>query len=1234
MIQRLYGHVSLAARCAPFVGMLALLLVVGCGDNLPARQGSSNGESDAATGDADGSGGTSGAGPDGAAGDGGAGVAGRDGGAGTGGTGAAGTDGGVIDTGVDAVPEGGLAGTSGAGGVGGAGGMGGEGGVDAGAPEAGPPDAGAPDGAGGGTGGIDGGVDGTAGAGGAGGTSIGPVGCDGTDCTLPGGKLGICLNDLCGACATDAICHDVYGAAFLCIGGACVTGGCHTNTDCLGGQLCDTTANTCVACNDDTSCVTAFGADHLCVAGACAAGNCRSGADCGGGFVCDTTTSFCGPCASDNACLSSYGSGHLCVGSQCVVGDCRTASNCSDGRVCNGNTCTDCSTDQSCAGQYGAGHLCVSGGCVAGECRTASDCDPGQLCDATFTCTGCSSDNACLSGYGANHLCVSGLCVAGDCRTTADCGGGRICNTATFTCSACSTDSSCVTNYGADHLCVGGNCISGTCRAATDCSAGEVCDANTFTCTTCPSDAACLAGYGPDHLCLAGACAVGQCRSSPECANGGLCDTSSHQCRTCSTDPECVAGYGMNHLCVGGACVSGTCHTTAECGGGQICNPTTFSCEACANDAACVSAYGAGHLCEANVCIVGTCRASADCGGGKLCDTPTHACVTCANDSACQGDASYGTSTFCLAGACTPGDCRDTNDCPSGQLCGTSAANTCGACGTDAQCTGDSTYGSGNICFQGICQQGDCHGTSADCTGGSGGLVCGAVAANRCGACASDQQCQEDPTYGSSTICNTAPATATTGQCVSAACSVSGACPANGGDFCCSSLCVPGNCCADTDCLGNPAFGVGYACVNNHCTGCSAATGNKYLVDPVNGNDATATGSGLIGSVTNANCSFKTVTRALQVAGGFAVAGTQIVIVGAAGQTVSLATSEAMPILVPANVTITTRAGPILVTLPASVDPSLSNVAGFQLGGDLSAIAPDPAAPLTIDGSSNTSGIGIGASPGAGKAASLSYVTVQNTGGHGLTVTDGTFNIGQGVTVKSAGTTAKRRDGLNVTNGTVRIAVVAGQAPTSFLNNTQHGIYVTGTGVLNVTGVPVTSPAPNGQGTVVTSGNFSAGVRIFEAPGAAASSLNGLVAWANPSTGLRIYGGSKLTVRNSVFLANGANGVFVTSYDGTASGNDLSRIDLGTSADPGHNYLQALLGSNPDVTGLCVSMAAGMGSLTLHAAGDVFAGPTDCSALLVPGTPLLRAPTCSGFVDVGVVASLGTTVTVDAAGCN
>ncbi len=90
----------------------------------------------------------------------------------------------------------------------------------------------------------------------------------------------------------------------------------------------------------------------------------------------------------------------------------------------------------------------------------------------------------------------------------------------------------------------------------------------------------------------------------------------------------------------------------------------------------------------------------------------------------------------------------------------------------------------------------------------------------------------------------------------------------------------------------------------------------------------------------------------------------------------------------PANVAISTKTGPIRSHMPAGADTSFG---GFQLvgrPGDRS--RPTPAAPITIDGASNTSGIGIGVAPGAGKTTAISYVTVQNSGGNGIAVSSGT----------------------------------------------------------------------------------------------------------------------------------------------------------------------------------------------------------------------------------------------------
>ncbi|HVZ88106.1 MAG TPA: hypothetical protein VHG72_14130, partial [Polyangia bacterium] len=959
------------------------------------------------------------------------------------------------------------------------------------------------------------------------------------------------------------------------------------------------------------------------------AGGCQAATDCSNGQICDGSTHTCVPCPSDGACRSGYGPNHVCVNGACISGNCQTFADCSNGQLCVSNQCTNCTSDAACMSAYGADHLCVSGGCVAGQCRTAADCPTGsgEICDATFNCTACALDTDCVSAYGANHLCVGGACVAGNCRQTSDCGGGRICDTATLTCVACPDDATCMANYSGPQLCLNGSCVSGNCRTAGDCTPGQVCDLSTHQCGVCANDAACVSAYGGGHLCVGGACIAGQCRTSTDCSNGQVCDTSAFTCGACAGDTDCTTGYGANHLCIAGQCVSGTCHTTTDCGGGEICDAGTHTCTLCSSDSACLTAYGAQHVCVGNVCVSGNCHASTNCTGGQLCDTATHFCQSCASDTACQSDSAYGVTTVCVSGACTSGDCHGpSSDCPSGQLCGISQADTCGPCSTDGQCISDAAYGAGNICYQGICQLGDCHGTSSDCTGTNAGLVCGAIAANDCGACSSDSQCQADPVYGSATICNTATGQTQTGKCVTAACSTSGACAANGADFCCNDICTPGNCCTDTDCAGNPSFGSTFRCVNNSCTGCASATGNTYFVDPVNGDDATATGSGIAGGVATPSCSFKTVTHALSVVGAIGAAGTKIVIVGQAGQTVALDASETLPINVPTNVAISTKTGPIVLNMIAGSDTSFG---GFRLVGNQSVIAPDPSAPITIDGGANTSGIGIGVSPGTGKTAAISYVTVQNSGGNGIAVTNGTLNIGQGVVVSNAGSASKHHDGLNVAGGTVNITVPAGQATTSFNGNTEHGIYVTGAAVLNVSGVPV-SPA-NGQGTVLANNNAFDGLEIFETAGAAPlSTVRGLVAWGNSKQGLQIFGGEKVKVRGSTLLNNKLNGLLVTSSDASAASNDLSGIDLGTAGDPGQNQLQASAGSNPDLTGLCISMSANQGTLKLSAEGNVFSGPTDCSSAT---TAIARSSSCTGGVDIGILSASGTTVTVDVTTC-
>src|SRR5450432_910323 len=554
--------------------------------------------------------------------------------------------------------------------------------------------------------------------------------------------------------------------------------------------------------------------------------------------------------------------------------------------VCNGIECAGCGTnDAACVTAYGAGNICVSGGCVIGTCHSGADCANGQLCGAsTHTCAACTTDSSCQNSYGGpNYLCVNGACVANNCRTTADCTGGLVCTN--LTCSPCSTDGECPTG----NLCVGSACIPGNCHSTTNCPIGQICDLAAHNCASCANDGQCAdpVNLGPGHYCQNNLCVAGQCRTTNDCAGGKLCNTSL-ACVACGTTAECVTALGANHVCTAGACVSGNCTTTGDCtSGGQLCK--SAACVACAVDPDCIGdpAYGPQHLCVAGRCVPGACRASADCTvAGQICNTATHACGACTSDTVCKSDTTYGSTTICLGSVCVAGDCHDTSaDCPAGKICGVITAHVCGSCGTDASCAADVRYGAGNICYQGNCGTGNCHASSTDCTGASAGLICGVSTTNTCGPCSADGLCKSDAVFGSADICTTATG-ANKGKCVSAACTVnSTACPANPSDFCCGNLCVAGSCCTDNDCVNNPTFGVGYACKGNNCSQCAPASGNKYYVDPINGNDQTATGSGLAATTSTPSCAFKTITRAIAVIGNGAPANTRVILTGVAGST-------------------------------------------------------------------------------------------------------------------------------------------------------------------------------------------------------------------------------------------------------------------------------------------------------------------------------------------------------------
>lgn len=682
---------------------------------------------------------------------------------------------------------------------------------------------------------------------------------------------------------------------------------------------------------------------------------------------------------------------------------------------------------------------------------------------------------------------------------------------------------------------------------------------------------------------------------------------------TCVAGSACAAAGGGRGLCKSGACVA---------------------CADPADDAVCAAAYGAGHICIAGSCNPGTCHTSQQCADGKLCDPASHTCVVCPNDAACKADVVHGSQSICLVGKCVTGDCHDRNtDCRAGQICGLSVPHTCAPCTTDAQCNGQ--FQAGTICVQGACVVGDCRGSS-DCTGAKDGLICGARTPNTCGKCTSDSQCQNDTRYRNTrNLCKTT-AGANNGECLVNSCTNNGqACAANGADFCCGNRCVPGNCCQDGDCT---AMGANFTCSRNTCTQCELATGNAYTVDPVNGSDAAGTGSARAGGAANPRCAFRTITRALRFIGDNPPAGTTITILGVAGQTTdvySIAAPgstdpvEANVIEVPENVRITTARGPIRFRLRAGGT-------AFKFIGPGSSLAPLDAAKLTIDGSGDTSGSGLVVELDSGKVV-IANTIVQQTGDDGIRVFKGTADIGPGVRVRDSGTAANAQSGLLVTAGTVNLSGTTSD-PVLFDANKENGITVSGTGEVNVDGVAVKTPAPNGNGTVMVKSNARAGVHIAQtATATRINNLRGLVSWGNVAgPGLSILAGSKVQLRNSVLLANGGSGVLITPAAATPAGNDTTGIDLGKAgaAAAGRNVLQArnVAGSNANAeSGICVRLSPAMGAHTVSAQGNTFAGPRDCAATN-PG-PVTKAVDCAMKVDIAAPVVEGTTVTIEVQAC-
>ena len=562
---------------------------------------------------------------------------------------------------------------------------------------------------------------------------------------------------------------------------------------------------------------------------------------------------------------------------------------------------------------------------------------------------------------------------------------------------------------------------------------------------------------------------------------------------------------------------------------------------------------------------------------------------------------------------CSP----DLSACSNGGIDDLCQAGTCSACTGPSQDTACATaYGGAFLCLAGACTPGDCR-TDANCPLGQ---ICGLLQPNFCAGCSSDAQCQSDPTYGPGDICDTAGG----GTCVSGACSAADdtACTTNPGDVCCSDTCLSGNCCDTPYCQGK--FGNSSTCVNHTCTTCDPVGSSKtYIVDPLNGDDSSATGSGTAGGAPVAGCAFRTITRALQFLGSSPGAGTIVSVLDSA----TVQAGETFPIVVTGNVTVQGVAGP-----PATTIEVPASTTGFRLDAPSSGLAN-----LVIDGTALTGNTGIVVTTGSATTTTLAGVTVQNMGDDGIdVVNEGVVTIGPGTGSNDNGSATTGRSGMRVKDNGQAIIDVASGPPATFNGNGEHGILVTGGGSLSISGS--VNPA------VIVDSNYIAGLFIEQTPVTGGTPPENDVSYLQATNsvttnGIHVYAGSSLKLRNSVTGGNAENGIAVTTYDkGEATqSDDVSAIDLGSinGLTPdyfGLNTFQYASGGAFDPNGgagICLDLTT-TAAQTLSAAGNIFE-LVDCSTSSPPA--IKHSAHCKDATDVAVTGT-GTTNSVLVTNCD
>jgi hypothetical protein len=661
-----------------------------------------------------------------------------------------------------------------------------------------------------------------------------------------------------------------------------------------------------------------------------------------------------------------------------------------------------------------------------------------------------------------------------------------------------------------------------------------------------------------------------------------------------------------------------------------------------------------GNASSGPACTVGGACTLAGSGGGQGILDAACGCVACGGDGECT--TAYGPNQLCITGACVSGNCRAATDCDPGEVC---TGNTCATCVATADCT--TGYGSGYVCStMGSCVMGDCA-TTLDCTGANDGKVCSS--SNTCTTCAADNDCLNDAVHAAGTPARTI---CSAGLCVGNSCTASGTaasvtfCPgATQDNVCCAETpastvgtCVPNTkarggatrCCG----TGQANCTSGQQCVGNYCSACEAVptTGPgalTYFIDPANGNDS-ATGANAAG------CQFKTLSRALTFVGNPGSPVT-LVLLGDA----SRATGETFSYSLPANITIqggsvsapgagatiTPTQRVLNLEQPAGSPPVL----GFRVANSNVRLSQ-----LRLEGGNDNAArafLGVLVSGNAVTNVTLDHLNIRNMVFAGIAVGEsnqgvmvgGQATVGPGVVVdNSHGAAADSvAFGLLLT-GAGRATVTGASGDRTEVTNTRGAAI----GVSDAASIVIQGDAANA--TVRVKGSSFAGLAVAQLPGnatRAVSEVRGLVSVGNLH-GAVLAGGSRVKVRNSIFLNNREQGVWVTASDNNAATaeqrNDVSAIDLGTTvsgAESGGNTLQATLSATGDDArnlgaGVCLTLglAAAVGARSVNALGNglisTTATQTNCSVTTDQvvarrdcSTPAASIPTSVGIGGLG-----------------